>query len=51
MAPKLQTSVDTSYLRGRYYWYKRTLDGVCYYKSLKIKKGWESMLSVENYPH
>ena len=34
------------YLRGRYYWYKRMIDGVCYYRSLKIKKGQESMLSA-----
>jgi len=34
------------YLRGRYYWYKRMIDGVCYYRSLKIKKGQETMLSA-----
>lgn len=34
------------YLRGRFYWYKRMIDGVCYYRSLKIKKGQESMLSA-----
>ncbi len=34
------------YLRGRYYWYKRMIEGVSYYKSLKIKKGQESMLSA-----
>jgi hypothetical protein len=34
------------YLRGRYYWYKRMIDGVCYYKSLKVKKGQETMLSA-----
>ncbi len=33
------------YLRGRFYWYKRMIDGVSYYRSLKIKKGQESMLS------
>jgi len=33
------------YLRGRFYWYKRTIDGVAYYRSLTIKKGQESMLS------
>jgi integrase len=34
------------YLRGRFYWYKRMIDSVCYYCSLKIKKGQESMLSA-----
>jgi len=34
------------YLRGRYYWYKRMIDGICYYRSLKVKKGQESMLSA-----
>jgi hypothetical protein len=27
------------YLRGRFYWYKRMIDGVCNYRSLKIKNG------------
>ena len=34
------------YLCGRFYLYKRDLDGVCYYRSLIIKKGQESMLSA-----
>jgi len=34
-------------LRGRYYWYKRMIDGVCYYRSLKIKKNQETMLSAQ----
>jgi integrase len=34
------------YLRNKIYWYKRMIDGVAYYRSLKIKKGQESMLSA-----
>ena len=33
------------YLRGRFYWYRRVIDGHRVYRSLKIKKGQEAMLS------
>ena len=33
------------YLRGRFYWYRRMIDGHRVYRSLKIKKGQEAMLS------
>ncbi len=33
------------YSRGRWYWYKRTIDKTPYYRALKIKKGQESLMS------
>ena len=33
------------YLRGRFYWYRRMIDGHRVYRSLKIKRGQEAMLS------
>ena len=35
-----------AYLRGRWWWYKRILEGRLYQKPLKIRKGQESMLSA-----
>lgn len=35
-----------AYLRGRWYWYRRTIEGVLYRRPLDIKKGQESMLSA-----
>jgi len=35
-----------AYLRGCWWWYKRTLDGRLYQKPLKVRKGQESMLSA-----
>jgi integrase len=33
------------YLRGKIYWYKRRIEGAQYYRSLRIKKGQENLLS------
>jgi len=35
-----------AYLRGRWWWYKRTIDKVPYYRPLKIRKGQENFLSA-----
>ena len=33
------------YLRGKVYWYKRRIEGAQYYRSLRIKKGQEHLIS------
>ena len=34
-----------TYLRSKWYWYKRTIDKLPYYRPLKIKKGQENLMS------
>jgi hypothetical protein len=35
-----------AYLRGRWWWYKRMIEGHAYYRPLKIHKGQEPLLSA-----